>query len=336
MKGYFAAVAIAAACFLSDIANAETPQEALARLARISGGNLNQSFAADCSRIVSRMSLNNSTTTWQIALSDLKMETAQYVGVAQISDYSPPDGGSNVQMRYNPSPASSVSDSYWQGRLKVAFATRNAGREFLGALNALREQCAAAGRQPPPSKEPPAPQASQKPPPAPAAPQPAQKKAAVQPPPPTPEVETIIVDGVTYVRGREPQPLGTLPASDATRESDSSQWTDADIERRNLPRKKGHWATEDFLVNEAGANRLFVRTYLYATYVNEAGNPSCYGPYIQISNGSPTYPAYFGLAGVLNNMIGPRQQTKVYSPVYYNKNTPCPDMSVTVKYWVDD
>jgi hypothetical protein len=113
------------------------------------------------------------------------------------------------------------------------------------------------------------------------------------------------------------------------------RWAYADGENYGLKESyNGTWKEGDFVATGWGSDKMFINTYCSATVVNSKGEPSTRGGWLEVSNNSKKYPAYFGLSGVLNQKIAPGQTAKVYLAIYRSKSdTQTTRVSVHLKWW---
>jgi hypothetical protein len=80
------------------------------------------------------------------------------------------------------------------------------------------------------------------------------------------------------------------------------------------------WQQETFRVTAAGSNAMFLKTYGVAFIVNSKGDPSFTGGYIEISNGSRSFPLQFGLSGVINSEVEPAGTRTIHLAQYRSAN----------------
>ena len=108
------------------------------------------------------------------------------------------------------------------------------------------------------------------------------------------------------------------------------------------PGEYGHWVTNQYQVTCGGADVMYRDTYLRAVILDSKGANACRtgpnGNFLNIDNGSNKYPAYFGLASVLNDKLLPGEKRIINVSAYHNVNGPGVtfEQTVTLKYWVDD
>jgi hypothetical protein len=108
------------------------------------------------------------------------------------------------------------------------------------------------------------------------------------------------------------------------------------------PGENGHWITNQYQVTCGGADGMYRDTYLMATILDSKGALACQtsptGNFLNISNDSNKYPAYFGLAAVLNDKLLPGEKKTINVSAYHNVNRPGLPFSqtVTLKYWAED
>jgi hypothetical protein len=108
------------------------------------------------------------------------------------------------------------------------------------------------------------------------------------------------------------------------------------------PGENGHWVTNQYQVACGGADGMYRDTYLRALIVDSKGGLACEtgpnGNFLSINNGSSKYPAYFGLASVLNDKLLPGEKKTINVSAYHNVNRPGVPFAqtVTLKYWTED
>lgn len=78
---------------------------------------------------------------------------------------------------------------------------------------------------------------------------------------------------------------------------------------------------------------MFIHTYLLATITDGKGSPRSQGCCLMIYNSSDRYPAYFGLSGVVNQKIYPRQRKIIPLGIYYSKQDTRPTVIEVYLYW---
>jgi hypothetical protein len=98
----------------------------------------------------------------------------------------------------------------------------------------------------------------------------------------------------------------------------------------------GRWVQESFTVNCAGSknDKMFLDTYVTAYVGNSKHEPACQGGYLIIENHHPSYPAFFGLSGVINQSLKPRQSQTLPLAIYRSKNDAAATIvEVYLRYW---
>jgi hypothetical protein len=71
------------------------------------------------------------------------------------------------------------------------------------------------------------------------------------------------------------------------------------------------WLTAVYHPSGWGSNRMFLETYGNATVVNSHRDPTNYGGFLEITNGSSKFPLYYGLSGVINGRVDPLRSNLV-------------------------
>jgi hypothetical protein len=103
---------------------------------------------------------------------------------------------------------------------------------------------------------------------------------------------------------------------------------------------EGHWVMANYQVS-CGGSAMNRETYVMAFIVKSNGDPACStgrdGNFLKITKTSRKYSAYFGLAGVLNEMLAPGQTITDNVSPYYQLNKPPVhfEQGITLKYWVE-
>lgn len=72
-----------------------------------------------------------------------------------------------------------------------------------------------------------------------------------------------------------------------------------------------HWAVATYHPTGWGSQHMFVQTYGQATVVNQSGEPTNTGDFLEITNSSRKFPLYYGLSGVVNSEVPPTQSRRV-------------------------
>jgi hypothetical protein len=119
-----------------------------------------------------------------------------------------------------------------------------------------------------------------------------------------------------------------------------SAWTEADG-KKYTQGKKGLWVVGSFRVIWVCADKMFMTTgYVQACVVDENGRGASKGTFLEIRNSSDEFPVYYGLSGVFNKKVGPRETVTedlhMYVPIDPAKRARMPDteVEILVKYWV--
>jgi hypothetical protein len=104
------------------------------------------------------------------------------------------------------------------------------------------------------------------------------------------------------------------------------------------PGEKGHWISKSYKVGCGADSGLFKETYLSAAVGSQTEGGVCSGTYLHIANLSPKYPAYFGVDGLLNDHLEPKQRKVIHLPRYApgTGSKPAVVANVYVKYWDDE
>jgi hypothetical protein len=105
------------------------------------------------------------------------------------------------------------------------------------------------------------------------------------------------------------------------------------------PSEKGHWVTKSFNVSCMTDRGLSKETYVIAAVGSQSmGGDDCFGSYLHISNRSSKYPVYFGLNGVLNDHLEPKQAKVIHLLVDQPKNKIKVSVvaNLYLKYWVEE
>src|SRR5579871_4956335 len=126
--------------------------------------------------------------------------------------------------------------------------------------------------------------------------------------------------------------------SGGSRSANSDPIAKSDDEPKK-PSEKGHWVTKSFNVSCMTDRGLSKETYVIAAVGSQsAGGDDCFGSYLHISNRSSKYPVYFGLDGVLNDHLEPKQAKVIHLPVNQPKNKikVAVVANLYLKYWVDE
>ena len=103
--------------------------------------------------------------------------------------------------------------------------------------------------------------------------------------------------------------------------------------------ERGHWVSKSFNISCMTDNGLSKETYVTAAVGSQsAGGDDCFGSYLHISNRSSKYPVYFGLNGILDDHLGPKQAKVIRLPVNQPKNKIKVSVvaALSLKYWVDE